>query len=302
MTIAAREHPLADGHARRAQRAVNLDDPLEALVERESASGDAPAWQSEALEYEFAAETTACTGSSAATMRPRARLVQFRCRRREAGRRRQRAATPADDADAALFSAARRTRAGGGSRRATPISTSPSIPSRTCCRCCCRSSSTPTSTTGTCCRSPMTRRHDARDHERHRGRYLRRGDGISRRRIRARSELAHVRPGWRGGRERQGARRPVSVAPNVALDVLHNDEIEDDPLHPRRGCEPGLGGGRSLPHGRRRDGRQRRRAGGEPPADTRRRRCACRGSAWSRRCRDYWIPYVPRQIAAQLAR
>ena len=39
------------------QTPINLDDPLEALIERESAGGDAAAWQAEALEYAFAVDT-----------------------------------------------------------------------------------------------------------------------------------------------------------------------------------------------------------------------------------------------------
>lgn len=56
MSVTTREHALSSVTLGGRKVAVNLDDPLEALVEREGAGGDAPAWRSEALEYEFAAE------------------------------------------------------------------------------------------------------------------------------------------------------------------------------------------------------------------------------------------------------
>jgi len=40
-------------------QAISLDAPLDALVEAEGASGDSPAWRSEALAYDFAVETPA---------------------------------------------------------------------------------------------------------------------------------------------------------------------------------------------------------------------------------------------------
>jgi hypothetical protein len=59
LTVTTRENPLETVTIGGSGSAVNLDDPLEELIERESASGDAPAWQSEALEYAFGAETAA---------------------------------------------------------------------------------------------------------------------------------------------------------------------------------------------------------------------------------------------------
>jgi hypothetical protein len=56
MALATREHALSSVNLGNADVAVSLDDPLEALVERENAAGDAAAWRSEALEYEFGAK------------------------------------------------------------------------------------------------------------------------------------------------------------------------------------------------------------------------------------------------------
>jgi hypothetical protein len=59
LTVTTRESPLETVTVGGSGIAVNVDDPLEELIERESASGDAPAWQTEALEYAFDAETAA---------------------------------------------------------------------------------------------------------------------------------------------------------------------------------------------------------------------------------------------------
>src|SRR5215831_9365775 len=57
MAIATREHPLQAVTTGSRRQTVNFDFPLEALIEQEDASGDAPAWQAEALDYAFTAET-----------------------------------------------------------------------------------------------------------------------------------------------------------------------------------------------------------------------------------------------------
>jgi hypothetical protein len=56
MALTTREHPLSTVRVGDSEHQVDLDDPLEAVVEREGDAGDAPAWRSEALEYAFAAE------------------------------------------------------------------------------------------------------------------------------------------------------------------------------------------------------------------------------------------------------
>ena len=58
LTIAEREHPLQTVTVGGRSEEVNIDFPLDETIERESASGDSPAWQAEALEYAFEAETT----------------------------------------------------------------------------------------------------------------------------------------------------------------------------------------------------------------------------------------------------
>jgi hypothetical protein len=57
--ISFREYPLGKLTRGTATEAISLDAPLDALVERETASGDSPAWSSEALAYAFAIETPA---------------------------------------------------------------------------------------------------------------------------------------------------------------------------------------------------------------------------------------------------
>lgn len=57
--ISFREYPLNTLTRGTATQAISLDAPLDALVEGETASGDSPAWASEALEYRFAVETPA---------------------------------------------------------------------------------------------------------------------------------------------------------------------------------------------------------------------------------------------------
>ncbi len=52
------EHPFQTLTVGTTDLAVNLDDPLEEMIERETAQGDAPAWQAEALEYAFALTTS----------------------------------------------------------------------------------------------------------------------------------------------------------------------------------------------------------------------------------------------------
>jgi hypothetical protein len=57
--ISFREHPLSKLARGATTQAVSLDAPLDALVEGETASGDSPAWSSEALAYGFGLETAA---------------------------------------------------------------------------------------------------------------------------------------------------------------------------------------------------------------------------------------------------
>jgi hypothetical protein len=54
-----RDDPFVSITAGDTSKPVNTDDPLEEMIEREAASGDAPAWQAQALEYQFALETEA---------------------------------------------------------------------------------------------------------------------------------------------------------------------------------------------------------------------------------------------------
>lgn len=48
-----REHPFQTLSVGSEQQPINLDDPLDALIERENEAGDAAAWKAEALEYGF---------------------------------------------------------------------------------------------------------------------------------------------------------------------------------------------------------------------------------------------------------
>jgi hypothetical protein len=57
VSASSREHEFEALTIGTMQTPVNLDDPLEALIERESANGDAPAWRAAALEYAFAVDT-----------------------------------------------------------------------------------------------------------------------------------------------------------------------------------------------------------------------------------------------------
>jgi len=57
VSASSREHAFETLTVGNVQTPINLDDPLEALIEREHASGDAPAWQAVALEYAFAVDT-----------------------------------------------------------------------------------------------------------------------------------------------------------------------------------------------------------------------------------------------------
>ncbi|HEX2339451.1 MAG TPA: hypothetical protein VHI98_03140 [Vicinamibacterales bacterium] len=57
--ITSREYPLAKVTRGNSSQPVSLDAPLDALVEAEAASGDSPAWNSEALAYSFGVETAA---------------------------------------------------------------------------------------------------------------------------------------------------------------------------------------------------------------------------------------------------
>lgn len=57
LSLSWREHPLERATIGGKPRDLNLDQPLEYVVERESEAGDAPAWRSAALEYAFEAET-----------------------------------------------------------------------------------------------------------------------------------------------------------------------------------------------------------------------------------------------------
>jgi hypothetical protein len=56
MALTTRDHALSTATVGSSEVDVNLDDPLEAVIEREAKAGDAPAWRSEALEYAFAVE------------------------------------------------------------------------------------------------------------------------------------------------------------------------------------------------------------------------------------------------------
>src|SRR5262245_34558963 len=58
-SIAFREYPLSKLTRGDATGPVSLDAPLDALVEAETDSGDSPAWRSEALSYSFGVETPA---------------------------------------------------------------------------------------------------------------------------------------------------------------------------------------------------------------------------------------------------
>jgi hypothetical protein len=55
--IAWREYPLGNLTRGDSSQPVPLDAPLDALVEAETAAGDSPAWSSEALAYSFAVDT-----------------------------------------------------------------------------------------------------------------------------------------------------------------------------------------------------------------------------------------------------
>lgn len=57
VSASSREHAFEALTIDTVQTPINLDDPLEALIERESANGDAPAWRAAALEYAFALDT-----------------------------------------------------------------------------------------------------------------------------------------------------------------------------------------------------------------------------------------------------
>jgi hypothetical protein len=57
LTISAREDPLQTVKLGADSKPVERDSPLDALIESEASNGDAPAWQAEALEYAFEAET-----------------------------------------------------------------------------------------------------------------------------------------------------------------------------------------------------------------------------------------------------
>jgi hypothetical protein len=57
--ISFREHPLSTLTRGAAKQSVSLDGPLDALIESETASEDSPAWSSEALAYNFRLETAA---------------------------------------------------------------------------------------------------------------------------------------------------------------------------------------------------------------------------------------------------
>jgi hypothetical protein len=57
--ITFREHPLETITREEDTEALSLDAPLDALVEAEEPDGDSPAWNSEALAYRFALETAA---------------------------------------------------------------------------------------------------------------------------------------------------------------------------------------------------------------------------------------------------
>jgi hypothetical protein len=55
--IVWREYPLTKLTRGQASQVLALDAPLDALVEGETAAGDSPAWSTEALEYSFSVET-----------------------------------------------------------------------------------------------------------------------------------------------------------------------------------------------------------------------------------------------------
>src|SRR5215472_9285859 len=57
--LTSREHALTSVIRGGAPQPIPLDTPLDALVEAELASGDSPAWSSEALAYSFDIETPA---------------------------------------------------------------------------------------------------------------------------------------------------------------------------------------------------------------------------------------------------
>jgi hypothetical protein len=57
--LSCREYPLERVTRGEVTQEIPLDAPLDALVERESTNGDSPAWSSEALAYNFAVETAA---------------------------------------------------------------------------------------------------------------------------------------------------------------------------------------------------------------------------------------------------
>jgi hypothetical protein len=57
--ITSREYPLASVTRGADSQALSLDAPLDALVEAEAPAGDSPAWSSEALAYSFGVETVA---------------------------------------------------------------------------------------------------------------------------------------------------------------------------------------------------------------------------------------------------
>jgi hypothetical protein len=57
--ITSREYPLNKVTRGDSSQPVSLDAPLDALVEAEAASGDSPAWSSESLAYSFGVETAA---------------------------------------------------------------------------------------------------------------------------------------------------------------------------------------------------------------------------------------------------
>lgn len=57
LSLSWREHPLTRVTIEGKAQELNLDQPLEYVVERESGTGESPAWRSAALEYVFEAET-----------------------------------------------------------------------------------------------------------------------------------------------------------------------------------------------------------------------------------------------------
>lgn len=56
-SVQSQDFPLETVQIGDAEETLDLHAPLESVVEKESAFGDAPAWQSEALEYRFGVET-----------------------------------------------------------------------------------------------------------------------------------------------------------------------------------------------------------------------------------------------------